>query len=216
MPLKALLFDLDGTLADTDTLHFQGWRRILADHGVHADWDFYQSRVSGRLNPDIAAEFMPHLSEAEIWDLLEHKESEFRRRTPELPPTPGLLEFLERASRAEMKLALVTNAPVENAHALTDSLGVSGYFGVEVFAGELAAGKPDPLAYVTALERLGVSAAESLAFEDSPSGIASATGAGILTVGIASTQHPERLRAAGASRVHPDFEDSELLGLIPG
>lgn len=214
--LRALLFDLDGTLAETDTLHFPVWAEILADHGIHADWEFYQERVSGRLNPDIVAEFLPHLSEPEVRGLLDYKESEFRRRTPELSPLPGLMELLKRARHGEIKLALVTNAPVENAHALTGAIGLAGTFEVEVFAGDLAAGKPDPLAYSTALERLGASAEESLAFEDSPSGIASAVGAGIITVGIASTHDPEKLRAAGASYVYPDFDSPELLALLSG
>lgn len=214
--ITALLFDLDGTLAETDTLHFPVWAEILADHGVHADWDFYQERVSGRLNPDIVAEFMPHLSEAETHRLLDYKESEFRRRAPELSPLPGLMELLERARRSELSLALVTNAPAENARALTGAIGLSGIFDVEVFAGELTTGKPDPLAYNTALERLGASAQKSLAFEDSPSGIASAVGAGITTVGIASTHDPDKLRTAGASHVYPDFDNPELRSLLPG
>lgn len=214
--IRALLFDLDGTLAETDTLHFEGWRELLGRQGIDADWEFYQRRVSGRLNPDIAADLLPHLSEAEAYRLLDHKESEFRRRTPELSPLPGLIHFLERARSSEMSLALVTNAPVENAHALTGALGLSGAFDVEIFAGELPAGKPDPVAYRTALERLGAAADESLAFEDSPSGIASAVGAGITTVGIASTHDPEKLRAAGASHVYPDFDSPELLALVSG
>lgn len=213
---KALLFDLDGTLAETDTLHYPVWAEVLAEHGIHANWEFYQKRVSGRLNPDIVAEFMPHLSEKESQRLIEYKESEFRRRTPELSPLPGLLEVIERSRHSAMKLALVTNAPAENAHALTQALGLSDTFDVEVFAGELTAGKPDPLAYSTALDRIGVRAGESLAFEDSPSGIASAVGAGITTIGIASTHDPQGLRSAGASYVYPDFESPELVGMIFG
>lgn len=215
-PLKALLFDLDGTLAETDSLHFQGWRKMLGRHGIDADWEFYQERVSGRLNPDIAADLLPHLPESETRRMIEDKEAEFRRRAPELSPLPGLTGVIERARHGAMKLALVTNAPPENAHALTEALGLAEVFDVEVFAGELGAGKPDPLAYSTVLGRLGIGADEALAFEDSSSGIASAVGAGVTTIGIASTHAPETLFAAGASYSYPDFDSPELVDLIFG
>ena len=214
--IRALLFDLDGTLAETDTLHFEGWLNLLDKQGIEADWDFYQRRVSGRLNPDIAADLLPHLSETEAGRLLDEKEAEFRRRTSELVPLPGLTEALKESRRRGMATALVTNAPAENARAMTEALDLAGFFDAEVLAADLSAGKPDPIAYSTALERLGVAAEEALAFEDSPSGIASAVGAGITTVGIASTHDPRKLLEAGASYVYPDFDDAELRALIFG
>jgi HAD superfamily hydrolase (TIGR01509 family) len=215
-PPKALLFDLDGTLAETDSLHFPLWADLLGRHGVHVDWDFYQRRISGRLNPDILADLAPHVPEHEAERLLQHKEDEFRRRATELQPLPGLMRVLKESRRLGLATALVTNAPEENAHAMTGALGLGGFFDAEVLAGDLPAGKPDPLAYSTALERLGVAASDALAFEDSSSGIASAVGAGITTVGIASTHEPETLLAAGASHAYPDFDSPELLDLIFG
>jgi beta-phosphoglucomutase len=99
---------------------------------------------------------------------------------------------------------------------MTSSLGLGDFFDVEVFAGELSAGKPDPLAYSTALERLGIPAPEAMAFEDSSSGVASAVGAGVTTVGIASTHGPRTLLSAGASHAYPDFDNPELRELIFG
>ena len=113
-------------------------------------------------------------------------------------------------------IGVVTNAPAENARAMTEALDLAGFFDAEVLAADLPAGKPDPVAYSTALERLGVIAEEALAFEDSPSGIASAVGAGITTVGIASTHDPEKLLKAGASHAYPDFDDAELRAMIFG
>jgi HAD superfamily hydrolase (TIGR01509 family) len=215
-PPKALLFDLDGTLAETDSLHFPLWAELLGSHGLQVDWKFYQERVSGRLNPDIVAELLPHVPEPEADLLLQHKEDEFRRRAAELEPLPGLMRVLEESGRLGLATALVTNAPEENAHAMTRALGLRDFFDVEVLAGTLSAGKPDPLAYSTALHRLGVAAEEALAFEDSSSGIASAVGAGIRTVGIASTHDPEALFAAGASHAYPDFDSQELREIIFG
>ncbi|PZV06461.1 MAG: hypothetical protein DCF22_23805 [Leptolyngbya sp.] len=83
-----------------------------------------------------------------------------------------------------------------------------------LLAETLERAKPDPLAYQVGLERLGSVANCAIAFEDSPSGIQSAVGAGILTIGIASTQLPEELYAVGATLVVADFRDRELYGFL--
>ena len=111
-------------------------------------------------------------------------------------------------------MALVTNAPKENVGAILPALKLQDYFQTVVLAAEVGAVKPDPAPYEAALERTGVSADEALAFEDSVSGIASSVAAGIPTVGISSTQDPEKLRRAGAFIVARDFTDPELRALI--
>jgi len=74
--------------------------------------------------------------------------------------------------------------------------------------------KPDPAPYTAALRKTAVLAEEALAFEDSVSGISSSVAAGIPTVGIASSQDPERLLGAGAFMTAEDFTDPQLLALI--
>lgn len=208
--MEALLFDLDGTLAETDSLHFPAWAAVLRLHGVEIDAAFYRERISGRLNPDVATELLPHLPEAEAEAVAHSKEAAFRERAGEVPPLPGLLELLEKARGQGLRMALVTNAPRENAGFMLKTLGLEGFFDLEVLAEEVALGKPDPLIYATALERLGLGPERAVVFEDSPSGIRSAVGAGIFTVGIASTHEPESLTSAGASLVAADFTDPRM------
>jgi beta-phosphoglucomutase-like phosphatase (HAD superfamily) len=74
--------------------------------------------------------------------------------------------------------------------------------------------KPDPAPYRASLDKLGIAPEEAIAFEDSTSGIASSDGAGIPTVGIASTQVPQKLLQAGAHMVARDFTDPELLEFL--
>ena len=83
-----------------------------------------------------------------------------------------------------------------------------------VLAEEVEAVKPDPAPYRAALEKTGVPAERALAFEDSVSGISSSVAAGIPTVGIASSQDPERLLRAGAFTTAEDFTDPQLRALI--
>jgi HAD superfamily hydrolase (TIGR01509 family) len=122
----------------------------------------------------------------------------------------GLTEILAWADDQQLKQAVVTNAPRENAEFMLQVLELTQQFETVVLAEELERSKPDPLPYQVGLERLGALAKNAIAFEDSPSGIRSAVGAGILTVGIASTHPPEDLYAVGATLVVSDFADRPL------
>jgi beta-phosphoglucomutase len=117
---------------------------------------------------------------------------------------------MQEAKSCGLSLALVTNAPEENVEAILLALGLRDFFDAVVLADEVEAVKPDPAPYKAALEKLGISAEEALAFEDSVSGISSSVAAGISTVGITSSQVPERLREAGAFMTVEDFTDPRL------
>ncbi|WP_036271046.1 HAD family hydrolase [Meiothermus rufus] len=208
MKLKALLFDLDGTLADTDRLHEQAWLEGLARYGIQADHHYYQTQISGGLNPEIVARLLPQLSPAEAAAFIEQKEARFRELAAGVTPLPGLQELWAWANGHRLRLALVSNAPRQNAEHMLKRLGL--HFDCTVLSEELPAGKPDPLPYRTALAQLGLGPEEALAFEDSPSGVRSAVGAGLRTVAL-TTGHPaHRLEEAGAFLAVADFTDERL------
>lgn len=211
---RALLFDLDGTLSDTDALHSPAWLNLLARHGVEADEEFYKTRISGRSNAVIIRELLPHLTDDEVQAVIDAKETDFRDLATDLEPLPGLLDFIEEGRRRDMKIALVTNAPGDNVPIVLATLGVEKYFDELIFADDVGAGKPDPAPYAAALHKLGLAPEEAVAFEDSASGISSATGAGISTVGIASTQKPGYLLDVGAFVAAENFTDPKLWALL--
>ena len=212
--LKALLFDLDGTLAETDSVHHPTWAELLKPHGYDVDWAFYQERISGRLNPDIVAEFLPDLSDEEGRAMIEAKEADFRERAAALEPLPGLVGFIEWGRGMGLRIALVTNAPKENVLAVLRSLSLDEVFEPVILADDVGVGKPDPAPYQAALDALDIMAGEALAFEDSPSGIASSVAAGIPTVGVASTHDPGKLKGLGVDLVVYDFTDPELEAFV--
>jgi HAD superfamily hydrolase (TIGR01509 family) len=211
---RALFFDLDGTLAETDSLHLPTWVDVLRPYGIEIDEEFYRERISGRSNSKIVEDLLPDLSAKEGRDLADAKEASFRERADELEPLPGLLDFMREAKHRDLSLALVTNAPEENVEAMLLALELREFFDEVVLSDEVGPVKPDPAPYRAALDRLGVAPEEALAFEDSTSGITSSVGAGIPTVGIASTQAPETLEDAGAFMVAADFADPGLRRLV--
>lgn len=212
--LTAVLFDLDGTLANTDSLHYQTWQEILRDYGLEIDRVFYNARISGRLNPLIVRDLLPHLSDLEGQQLADNKEARFREIALSLTPLAGLLDLLAWIDTHGLKKAVVTNAPRENANFMLKVLKLADIFDTVVLAEEATAGKPDPACYQLALSQLGISAKEAIAFEDSPSGIQSAVGAGIYTIGVASTHDPNVLAEAGAATVISDFTEQRLWQLL--
>ena len=208
--LKAILFDLDGTLADTDSIHFAVWQDILVRFDLDIDRNFYRQRISGRTNSKIIKDIIPQLNLEDAWKLATEKEETYRRLANSLRPTPGLDRLIELTESASLKRAVVTNAPEDNAVYMLKILRLTSTFATVVMAKDAPPGKPDPAPYALALERLGVDSQQAIAFEDSPAGIKSAVGAGIYTVGITSSYPANYLLEAGASMTVEDFNDRDL------
>jgi HAD superfamily hydrolase (TIGR01509 family) len=208
--LAAILFDLDGTIVNTDPIHYRAWQEMLSSYGIEIDETFYKSRISGRLNPEIVKDILPQLSAAEGQKFADEKEALFRKLAPDLKPLNGFSELLTWTDTHQLKRALVTNAPRLNAEFMLEVLGIKEAFHKVVLADDCIAGKPDPAPYQVALNKLGITAEQAIALEDSPSGIRSAVGADIRTIGIASTHEPQVLQDIGAFMAIPDFTDLQL------
>lgn len=208
--LSAIFFDLDGTLVNTDPLHFQIWQEMLRDYQLEIDDVFYKKNISGRANQLIIEDILPSLSLEASEKFAEKKEASFRELAKLSQPMAGLSNILDWTNKVGLKKAVVTNAPPKNAHFMLSVLGLTDSFDTVVLATDAVAAKPDPAPYLLALERLGLNPEEVVTFEDSPSGIRSSVAAGIPTIGIASTHDPSHLLSFGAVAVFPDFTDEEL------
>lgn len=209
--LNALLFDLDGTLTDTDTLHLLAIQQLLMEEDGRAFSDEeFMEKCSGRANPQMCALLFPERSVAEHQGFAERKEARFRALSTTLEPIPGLLALLDWAVAEGLGRVVVTNAPRANADHMLGALGLAGTFAHVVVAEDLPRAKPDPLPYQTGLLKLGASAAEGMAFEDSVPGLTAAKAAGLFTVGLATSQPAEALLAVGADLVIDDFTDPRL------
>lgn len=205
MSRLALLFDLDGTLLDTDPLHHRAFGSVLAERGRDLSVEEYHARIMGRPNADIMADFFPgeEARHAEIADL---KESRFRDLLgAEVSPTPGIHALLDWAESLGAGTAVVTNAPRGNAAAMLAATGLDRRLTTLVIGDECPRPKPDPMPYRMAMELLGATPARSVAFEDSPSGLRAARGSGAHVFGITGSLSPEALRSAGAHETIADF-----------
>ncbi|MBU9589631.1 HAD family hydrolase [Burkholderia multivorans] len=215
MAALTLLFDLDGTLVDTDALHLNAYNALLSRWNRSISVDYYKAHIMGFPDNLIYGGLFPEMAEEKYAELAVEKERLFRAQlTATLTPTAGTEDILAYGERVGARTAVVTNAPRENATMMLNALGLAKRFETLVIGGELEHGKPHPMPYLTALEFLGATAGSAIAFEDSISGVRSASSAGIFTFGMSTALDEARLREAGAQEVIGDFRDRTLWNLL--
>jgi len=197
--LKALLFDVDGTLADTERDgHRPAFNAAFREFGLDWDWDveLYGKLLAVTGGKERMRHYVEHFRpdyarpagfDALVADLHKAKTRHYTRLLAAggIPLRPGVRRLLTEARAAGLTLAIATTTTPDNVTALLrHSLAEDGadWFAV-IAAGDIVpAKKPAPDIYLWALERLGLNAAECLAFEDSENGIRSSMGAGLRTV----------------------------------
>ncbi len=211
--MPALLFDLDGTMLNSDAIHREVFVELLGPRGFEVDEAFYMAHIHGRLNVDIFADLIP--DEPDPQGLSDAKEAAFRDRLPRpYPAMPGVVGTVRDAQAKGWPMAVVTNAMRLNAEAMLEAIGLRDAFDTIVVGEECARAKPDPEPYRTAMDLLGVAPDDAFAFEDSPSGIRAAAASGAVTIGVRSGLTDRDLRAAGADATIQDFTDPALPGLL--
>ncbi len=213
-PRPCLLFDLDGTLVDTDPLHLEAFNQLLGAFGKAISPEEYEARVMGLSNSIIMARLLPEVHVSEHPALADRKEELFREMAHALEPLEGLVSLLDWAHERGCPVGVVTNAPRANAETVLGAIGLWDRFDTVVIADELDAQKPHPLPYLTGLERLGSSPDRAVAFEDSRSGISAARAAGIPVVGLTTSLDEAALREAGAILAISHFSDPRLRDVV--
>jgi HAD superfamily hydrolase (TIGR01509 family) len=212
---KALLFDIDGTLADTDALHLEAFNQVFGPRGHVFDQARFTKELQGFSNAAISARFLAGEPPTHQAAIIDEKEAAFRKLVAgKIQPLPGLMTLLALADRASIPMVAVTNAPRLNAEMLLSGLGIMHRFKALVLGDELAHGKPHPMPYLEGLRAVSAAPKLSLAFEDSRSGIQSASAAGIATIGIRTSLGHADMVAAGAVMTAKTFDDPELVKLV--
>src|SRR5260370_6078864 len=140
---NALLFDIDGTLADTDALHLQAFNQVFGPRGHSFDQARFTRELQGFSNASIGERFLPDQTPERQAVIMAAKEVVFRKLVAgKIQPLPGLMRLLALADRAAIPMVAVTNAPRLNAEMLLSGLGIAHRFKAVVIGDELLHGKP--------------------------------------------------------------------------
>lgn len=213
---EAFVFDMDGVLIDSHPAHLAAWQEFLKSTGIAVSGAELAFVLEGRTRSEIMRKFFGDVSEQELQEYGRRKDEIFRSMENEITPVAGAIALLNELSNRGLKLAVATSASEIRTFATIERLGLGGCFDAVVTAADVAVGKPDPAVYELACERLGIAAQRGLAFDDALAGVQAARAAGLRCIGIASNGIGERLLAAGAEAVVPDFACAEFRATAEG
>jgi HAD superfamily hydrolase (TIGR01509 family) len=210
---KTILWDMDGVIADSYSLHFAAWQETFAKRGIKFTREDF-TKLFGTRNDFIIGSIMGReLSEGDVKVMVQEKEENFRRKaTGSIKPFLGAVRLLSAMKKGNFKLGLASSAPRENIDLVLGELNLEGIFDCIVFGQEVSESKPDPQIYLLAAKKLEATPNDCLVIEDSPLGIRAAKTAGMKCLAIANT-HP-RQKLGEADRVFDSLENVDLITLL--
>ena len=184
--IKAIIFDFDGTIIDTETAWYVVFKNAYQQYGVDLSLETYSQCLGTSL-----ASFNPYTYLTTHHNIsldLEAFQTAIRNNYAKLIEKetirPGILNLLQEAKEAGLKIGLASSSHREWIDKFVNLLGLEGYFECYCTADTVKNVKPDPELYLQALEQLGVQAHEAIAIEDSPNGARAAVAAGLHTIVI--------------------------------
>ena len=213
--IRAVVFDMDGVIINSHPAHLAAWKAFLGSVGREVSDGELSFILEGRTRSEILRRFLGNLPEHELLEYGKRKDEIFRQMEHEIEAVPGVVDFIRMLGRRGVVSAIATSASEIRTVATIERLGLAEHFETAITSSDVTAGKPDPMVYRLACERVGVEPGMALAFDDAPAGIQSATSAGLRCIGVSSNGWARRLLETGAERVIPDFIGLSLAALEP-
>jgi beta-phosphoglucomutase len=186
---RAVLWDLDGTLVDSEEYHWQSWQHAMSLEGRPLTFDQFRATF-GQRNETILRGWLGADADSErIERIADAKEVEYRRLAAEhgLEPLPGATAWLARLRQHGWKQAIASSAPRLNVDVMREALHLGQYFDAIVSSEDVTNGKPAPDVFLAAAGRLGVPPPRCIVVEDAAAGIEAARRAGMASVGVSRT-----------------------------
>ena len=160
--IRALIFDMDGTLVDSEKLHFEAWRKTLARYGVDSIPQSDLNRYVGVSNEQLADDYIQsHSLQVKRTTLLQEKQELYLRMIPSLEPLPGVRETIDRYC-GRYQLAVASSSDRIELHLILETLGLTRYFAQVVGGDMVSRKKPDPEIYLQAMQLPRVTPTEAL------------------------------------------------------
>jgi beta-phosphoglucomutase len=196
MPLKAVIFDLDGVVVNTVPLHFAAWKRMFNEYGHEFTFADYEKKVDGIPRYDGARAILTELSDDEVRTAGDKKQSYFRELLDkgDIPRYDTTIALIDQLLKDGIKVAVVSSS--KNCPHILKKIGLYDRLNTVISGADITKGKPDPQIFLMAAQRVGASPDCCIVFEDAVLGVEAAKNAGMKCVGIDRYGKPERLAKA--------------------
>jgi HAD superfamily hydrolase (TIGR01509 family) len=210
--IKAVVFDMDGLLFDTEQIFFAAMRLAGEEQGHEITYEFFLTLVGldnqknyllmrERFGSDFPAEPFHDLCRDRFFEMLE----------TDLRLKPGVIELIDHIEAIDLPMAIATSSYRENVEHHLAAFDLTDHFDAIVAHGDYAHSKPHPAPYLAAISALGVEPHECLALEDSHNGVRSAAAAGLVTIMVPDLLLPDDEIRSLAFRVVEDLHQVRIL-----
>jgi HAD superfamily hydrolase (TIGR01509 family) len=183
---RAVLWDMDGTLIDSEEFHWISWRDTMAKEGIPITHEQFLSSF-GQRNDSIIPRWLGAASTPEWVERISIAKEELYRdliRRHGMSPLPGVSDWVRRLHEEGWRQAIASAAPRANIEVVVESLKAAHYSRAIVSAEDVQKGKPDPEVYLLAASRVGASPDRSIVVEDAVAGVEAARNAGMRSIGV--------------------------------
>ncbi|MGE0882592.1 MAG: HAD family hydrolase [Blastocatellales bacterium] len=187
--VKAVIWDLDGTLINSVDHHWEAWREVMAEENITLSFEDFVADFGKRNDEILRGRIDPLMSDAEVARIALLKEEKYRHfiRTKGLTLLGGAENWLRQLKADGWRQALGTSAPRGNIDAVFDVLNIEKFFDAVMSSEQVKAGKPEPDVFLAAAEKMNVAPENCVVVEDAPAGTEAARRAGMKSVGVLTT-----------------------------
>ncbi len=210
--LRAVLWDLDGTLVDSEEYHWRAWRDTMAAEGVPLTFEQFRATFGWRNDAILRQWLGSDVDPLRMERIADAKEEAYRNlvRAGGLVPLPGAAEWVRRLHAEGWAQAVASSAPRLNIEVVMQAIGLADQFQATAASEDVERGKPDPQVFLVAASRLGVPPARAIVVEDAPAGVEAARRAGMRSIGARrdGMQLPADIAVGSLADLPPDAFDS--------
>jgi HAD superfamily hydrolase (TIGR01509 family) len=211
--VRAVIFDMDGVIVDSEPYSMQALIDILRQYGIEPTPDELQRSYGRRVRDDFVDYFSRHGVTADVDTAIAHKHARYYHLAAgHLQPLPGVVALLRRLRDHGNRLALASSGDRVKVAFGMQALALLDIFEAVVTGDDVSHSKPDPEIYLVAAQRLGVPPAKCIAIEDAPAGVEAAKRAGMRCLAVTNSVARDRLHKAD---IVVDSLDDDLSAVLP-